>query len=160
MMTQSQSAPITVSKDRETSMSTPIRAQPPIIVPAIMMSVGQLTRRGSASRGSSIEAAWAARCRTSGSKLRLPRRLRPSSGSSAGFCSCLSAPSIISGSRHRAAESAARPAPITTAVAAMALARSRSSRSGEARTEALRKSARTTVPVTGSTSTASPLIAP
>ncbi len=61
MMTQSQSAPITVSKDLETSMSTPIRAQPPMSVPTIMISVGQLTRRGSASCGSSIEAAWAAR---------------------------------------------------------------------------------------------------
>ena len=61
MMTQSQSAPITVSKDLETSMSTPIRAQPPMSVPMIMISVGQLTRRGSTSFGSSIEAAWAAR---------------------------------------------------------------------------------------------------
>ena len=78
----------------------------------IMISVGQLTRRGSASFGSSIEAASAARCRTSGSSSRRPRRLRPSSGSSAGFCSCLSAPSSISGSRHRAAASAARSAPI------------------------------------------------
>ena len=61
MMTHSHSAPITVSKDLETSMSTPIRAQPPISVPMIMISVGQLTRRGSTSFGSSIEPAWAAR---------------------------------------------------------------------------------------------------
>ena len=71
MMTHSHSAPITVSKDLETSMSTPIRAQPPISVPMIMISVGQLTRRGSTSFGSSIEAAWAARWRTSWSSPRL-----------------------------------------------------------------------------------------
>ncbi len=51
MMTQSQSAPITVSKDLDTSMSTPIRAQPPMSVPTTMISVGQLTRRGSTSSG-------------------------------------------------------------------------------------------------------------
>ena len=61
MMSQSQSAPITVSNDWETSMSTPISAQPPMSVPMIMMSVGQLTRRGSASCGRSIEPARAAR---------------------------------------------------------------------------------------------------
>jgi len=61
MTTHSHSAPITVSKDLETSMSTPIKAQPPISVPMIMISVGQLTRRGSTSFGSSIEPAWAAR---------------------------------------------------------------------------------------------------
>ena len=61
MMTQSHSAPITVSKDLETSMSTPIRAQPPMSVPTIMISVGQLTRRGSTSFGTSIDLAWAAR---------------------------------------------------------------------------------------------------
>ena len=60
-MTQSQSAPITVSKDLETSMSTPIRAQPPMSVPITMISVGQLTRRGSTSSGTSIDLAWAAR---------------------------------------------------------------------------------------------------
>ena len=127
MATHSQSAPITVSKDLDTSMSTPIRAQPPISVPMIMISVGQDTRRGSASSGSSIEAAAAARCRTSGSSPRLPRRLRPSSGSSDGLCRCRSAPSSISGGRHRAAAAAARSAPTATAVAAMAPARSRSS---------------------------------
>ena len=45
MMTHSHSAPITVSKDLETSMSTPIRAHPPISVPTTMINVGQLTRR-------------------------------------------------------------------------------------------------------------------
>jgi hypothetical protein len=50
-----------VSKDWETFRSTSIRAQPPISRPAIMISVGQLTWRGSASFGTSIEAAWAAR---------------------------------------------------------------------------------------------------
>ena len=57
MMTQSQSAPITVSKDLETSMSTPIRAQPPMSVPMTMINVGQLTRRGSTSFGTSIDLA-------------------------------------------------------------------------------------------------------
>ena len=42
-------------------MSTPIRAQPPMSVPTIMISVGQLTRRGSTSSGTSIDLAWAAR---------------------------------------------------------------------------------------------------
>src|ERR1700760_228612 len=53
MMTHSQSAPMTVSKEPATSMSTPIRAQPPIRLPMISISVGQLTRRGSARVGSS-----------------------------------------------------------------------------------------------------------
>ena len=44
----------------------------------------RLTRRGSTSFGTSIEAARAARSRTSASSARLPRRLRPSAGSSAG----------------------------------------------------------------------------
>ena len=61
MMTHSHSAPITVSKDAATSMSTPISAQPPMSVPMIMISVGQLTRRGSTSFGTSIAPAWAAR---------------------------------------------------------------------------------------------------
>ncbi len=70
MTTHSHSAPITVSNDLETSMSTPIRAQPPISVPMTMIRVGQLTRRGSTSSGTSIEAAWAARWRTSCSRSR------------------------------------------------------------------------------------------
>ena len=64
-MTHSQLAPITVSKDFETSMSTPIRAQPPMSVPTTMIRVGQLTRRGSTSFGTGIDFASAARCRTS-----------------------------------------------------------------------------------------------
>ena len=60
-MTHSQSAPITVSKALETSISTPTRAQPPMSVPMIMMSVGQLTRRASTSFGTSIDLASAAR---------------------------------------------------------------------------------------------------
>jgi len=39
MLTHSQSAPITVSKGSETSMSTTVSAQPPISVPASMISV-------------------------------------------------------------------------------------------------------------------------
>ena len=93
MMTHSQSAPITVSKDSDTSMSTPIRAQPPIERaddhdqrrPAHPAGLGQLAaaRSTAASGGALTDLA---------SRPRWPRRLRPSSGSSAGFCRCRSAP--------------------------------------------------------------------
>ena len=39
----------------------PDQDQPPISVPMIMINVGQLTRRGSTSFGTSIDLAWAAR---------------------------------------------------------------------------------------------------
>ena len=79
-MTHSQSAPTTVSKDLETSRSTPIRAQPPIRVPITISRVGQLTRRGSASVGSSTWAASAARCRRSGSSPGLAGHASPERG--------------------------------------------------------------------------------
>ena len=63
-MTHSQSAPMIVSNDCVTSMSTPISAQPPISVPTIRIRFVQLIRRGSASLGSSIDLALAACSRT------------------------------------------------------------------------------------------------
>ena len=103
-MTQSQLAPSTVSNDWDTSMRTPMRAQPPMSVPTTMISVGQLTRRGSTSFGTLIDLAWAARCRTSSRSPRWLRRVRPRMGSRAARCRCWRAPASTSASRARAAE--------------------------------------------------------
>ena len=160
MTTHPQFAPTMVSKELVTLIRTPMSAPPPMSVPMARMSVGQLIRRGSASLGTSIDAASAASERISSRSAVLPRRARASTGSSPARRRCSRTLVSRSAGRHRAADAEACSGPAARPSAATAPARSRSRRSGPALEVALRKSRSPVAPEPGSTMMVSPLTAP